>query len=143
MKNYGSKSKYYHERIADLLRAYTQCIAGVSYIYLPDIYRRVVEMPATRFWVSEHRAAVVVAEIMRGDNLHYMRKNKREMFFEIFRRVEALKEEYPADRPLLHLVEEVVFQPAPKFYLCPGSARALILKGKKQWRIEKLLRRSV
>lgn len=89
-------------------------------------------MPAARFWVSAPRAAVVVACIMRGDNLHYMRPNKREMFFEIHRRVMKLRRTY-SDWSMPKLIEAVIAQPAPKFYLAPGSARVLILKARKQW----------
>lgn len=89
-------------------------------------------MPAARFWVSASRAAVVVASINRGDMLHYMRPNKREMFFEIHRRVMELRKIYSGwSTP--KLIEEVLAQPAPKFYLAPGSARVLILKARKQW----------
>jgi hypothetical protein len=89
-------------------------------------------MPAARFWVSVPRAAVVVTDIMRGDKLLYMRPNKREMFFEIHRRVMKLRQHYQ-DWSLPRLVEAVIVQPAPKFYLAPGSARVLILKARKQW----------
>ncbi len=106
---------------------------------MPDVFKSVVEMPATQFWVSASRACVVVASIMRGDKLHYMRPNKREMFFEIHRRVVALLGDN-TDLPLPRLVEAVIAQPAPKFYLAPGSARVLILKARKQWFAEKTKR---
>lgn len=89
-------------------------------------------MPAARFWVSASRAAVVVASIMRGDKLLYMRPNKREMFFEIHRRVIELRHTC-SDWSMPKLIEAVIAQPAPKFYLAPGSARVLILKARKQW----------
>ena len=99
---------------------------------MPDVFKKIVDMPASRFWVSTPRAAVVIACIMRGDKLHYMRPNKREMFFEIYRRVIKLRLKY-SDWSMPKLIETVIAQPAPKFYLAPGSARALILKARKQW----------
>lgn len=103
---------------------------------MPDVFRHVVEMPAQQFWVSVPRAAVVVTAIMRGDSLSSMRENKREMFFEIHRRVLELRKKCP-DWSMSRLVREVVCQPAPKFYLEPGSARVLILKERKLWFEEK------
>ncbi len=139
MKKFGSKSEYHGERMRDLLRAYFRCLDTCSHVSMPDVFKSVVEMPATQFWVSASRACVVVASIMRGDKLHYMRPNKREMFFEIHRRVVALLGDN-TDLPLPRLVEAVIAQPAPKFYLAPGSARVLILKARKQWFAEKTKR---
>lgn len=99
---------------------------------MPVAFRAIVNMPASRFWVSAPRAAVVIAAISHGDKLNYMRPNKREMFFEIHRRVAALQIDHP-DWPPSRLIEEVISQPAPKFYLAPGSARVIILKARKQW----------
>lgn len=132
MKNFGSKSVYHAERSRDLLRAYFRCLESCSHVSMPDVFRNVVNMPASRFWVSPARASVVVASIMRGDRLHYMRSNKREMFFEIHRRVILLRRTC-ADWSMPRLIDAVISQPAPKFYLAPGSARALIFKARKQW----------
>lgn len=137
MKNFGSKSEYASERTRDLLMTYFRYIETCSHINMTDVFKRVVEMPASRFWVSSSRAAVVVASIMRGDDLHYMRCNKREMFFEIYRRVKELQPKH-TDLSLPRLIEIVLARPAPKFYLAPGSARVLILKARKQWFAERL-----
>lgn len=139
MKYFGSKSEYHRERSRDLLRAYFRYLKTCARVSMPDVFKRVVEMPALRFWVSAPRATVVVASIMRGDTLRYMRSNKRAMFFEIHRRVMTLKASRP-DWSMPRLVETVIAQPAPKFYLAPGSARALILKARKQWFAESSLR---
>lgn len=139
MKKFGSKSEYSHERTRDLLKAYFYYIKTCRYISMSDIFKRIVEMPASRFWVSSSRASVVVASIMRGDDLHYMRSNKREMFLEIYRRFVALRAKQP-NLSLPRLIEKVIAQPAPKFYLAPGSARVLILRARKQWFTEKLKR---
>ena len=136
MKYFGSKSEYHHERTRDLLRAYFFYLDTCRHVSMPDVFKKVVDMPAARFWVSASRATVVVASIMRGDKLHYMRPNKREMFFEIHRRVVALRVKN-TDWSIPRLIEAVIAQPAPKFYLAPGSARVLILKARKQWFAEK------
>lgn len=132
MKNFGCKSEFHKERSLDLLRAYFLYLKSCSNISMKDVFKRVVDMPAARFWVSSSRAAVVLACIMRGDKLLYMRPNKREMFFEIHRRVMNLQRSHN-NWSMPRLIETIIAQPAPKFYLAPGSARVLILKARKQW----------
>lgn len=132
VKNFGSKSEYHTERTRDLLRAYFRYLETCTRVSMPDVFKQVVEMPAARFWVSAPRATVVVANILRGDKLRYMRPNKRAMFLEIHRRVMNMKASRP-DWPVARLVNAVIAQPAPKFYLAPGSARVLILKARKKW----------
>ena len=132
MKYFGCKSEYHSDRSGDLLRAYFAHLHLCSHVSMPDVFKAVVDMPASRFWVSAARATVVVSAIIRGDALLYMRPNKREMFLEIHRRVILLRRSY-SDWSLPKLVHAVIAQPAPKFYLAPGSARVLILKARKQW----------
>lgn len=132
MKLVGRKSEFQSERDSDLLRAFFKYIRDCDYIYMPDVFKSVVDMPASRFWVSAPRATIVVTAISRGDKLSYMRPNKREMFFEIYNRVCSLKAIH-SDWPLPRLVRDVIEQPAPKFYLAPGSARIFILKARKKW----------
>lgn len=135
MKNFGAKSEHHDERARDLLSAYFRYLNKCRHVSMSDVFNSVVNMPAARFWVSASRATVVVTRIMRGDPLLYMRPNKREMFFEIYRRVSILRHTHPWT--IHRLVELVISQPAPKFYLAPGSARVLILKARKQYFAEK------
>lgn len=137
MKDFGCKSVYHAERSRDLLRAYFRHVEMSKHVSMPDVFKSVVDMPASRFWVSVARAVIVVASIMHGDKLKSMRPNKREMYLEIHRRVINLRQTH-SDWSLPKLVEDVVSQPAPKFYLAPGSARALILKARKKWFAERL-----
>lgn len=132
MKYFGSKSEYHTARSRDLLRAYFCYLKACSRVSMPEVFRCVVDMPASRFWVSVARASVVMANIERGDKLHYMRHNKREMFFEIHRRITLLRQSHP-NWSTPRLLKVVLEQPAPKFYLAPGSARVLILKARKQF----------
>jgi hypothetical protein len=136
MKNFGCKSEYHQERTHDLLRAYFRYLETCDIVRMSDVFKHVVEMPAARFWVSIPRASVVVAKIDRGDDLLYMCANKREMFFEIHSRVCKLRAKHPT-WTLRRLVDHAISQPAPKFYVAPGSARILILKARKQWFADK------
>lgn len=132
MKIFGSVFEYEQERNNNLLRLYHQLISEVKFICSEEIYRKMADSPSDRFWVSEERALIVVLQIMKGDTLLGMGKNKRDMFFEIYRRATIMKQKYPT-LSLTKIMFKVVRQPAPKFYLTEGSIKVIISKIKSKW----------
>lgn len=132
--------EYSRERLDDLMRAYDEYLSSCDYIRMPEVYERIVNMPTKRFWVSDIRASLVISAIIRGeDKLSDMWGTKREMYEEIYNRVLALRERYP-ETGISELCAIVVAQPAPKFYLTPGSAKQMVCKAKKEWVTRKLKR---
>lgn len=133
MKHKGALMEYSRERSEDLMRVYDEYIASCGHISMPDVYNTIVNMPSRRFWVSDIRAALVISAMMRGEaRLDKMCRSKREMYEEIHRRVIDLSKTYP-DKTTFELCAMAVTQPAPKFYLTPGSAKILICKARKEW----------
>lgn len=128
----GSTLEYTEERITALMEEYDRYIASCEYIRMSEVFDHIVNQPCRRFWVSNIRAAVVVARMLKGCKLKNMRPSKKEMFQEIFRRVCKMKEQFPS-MSLFQLVAEVVAQPAPKFYLTASSAKIMVYKAKKEW----------
>ena len=120
------------QRNRDILRAYREQLAKASYIVMPEIFQRVADSPASRFWVSEERAAVEVSRMLVGKPFSRMRRNKREMFEEIFSRFLVLREQYP-DKSVYELTSIVVNQPAPKFYLTARTVGEFIYRIKNGW----------
>ena len=115
MKYYESVLDFTEQRNKELMNAYRKHIIEANVVIIPEIFKRVANSPASRFWVSEERAAVVIAAMMQEKKMPKMRGNKKQMFDEIFARVCKLKQTYP--RLSLHqLVAKVIYQPAPKFY---------------------------
>ena len=109
MKHIGSTFEYEDMRNEDLMNAYKEALR----IYdrsSADLYRKVVEMPTRRFYVSEERASIVISNMYKGRSIAQMRPNKREMYEEIYRRVLELKKERPDDS-IYDLTFEVVQQP--------------------------------
>lgn len=94
---------------------------------MPTIYKELANQPAKRFYVSEKRAAVVVGKLMRGEDIGDMRPQRKEMFFEILRRVNELSK-VRTNTSVSKLVAEVVAQPAPSFYLTEGSAKVIVCR---------------
>lgn len=137
MKRKGSKFEYEAERNKELLKAYCSQVEICSEIHLDEILSRVVNTPCSRFWVSDERASIVMSGIERGTaNLDSMIESRKEMFLEIYDRVKALRINNPT-MSLSELTNEVVKQPAPRFYLTAKSARTIIHRIRKQWRITK------
>lgn len=125
--------EYSQERSDDLMRVYDEYLASCRYISMPDVYNAIVNMPSRRFWVSDIRAALVVSAMIRGEaRLERMCRSKREMYEEIYRRVLLMRESYP-HKTTSELCAMVVIQPAPKFYLTPGSAKIMVCKARKEW----------
>lgn len=138
MKRNGAVMEYSEERIKDLMRAYDEYIASCDHIKMDDVYAVIVNKGAKRFWVSEDRAVHVIYAMMKGIKLK-MRPLKREMFEEILRRVVEMRRKKP-EMPVRVCCRKVVAQPAPKFYLSPGSAKVMVCKARKRWIQEKLRR---
>lgn len=131
-KYFGSIMDFTQERNDDIMRAYRVQLAKANYIVMPEIFRLVAESPASRFWVSEERAAVEVSRMLVGKPFTRMRANKREMFEEIYRRYLLLREKHP-DKSVYELVSKVVRQPAPKFYLTPRTIGEFIYRIRNGW----------
>ena len=132
MKNKGSIFYYDDARNKDLIRVYKQLVCESRQIYLPEICRKLVNMPSERFWVSEERASIVISDMLKGRSIEKMTPNKREMYEEIYRRVQELRKDNPG-ATVYELVSQVVEGPAPKFYLTPKSAKVIISKIKSEW----------
>lgn len=131
-KHFGSIMDFTRQRNEDIMRAYREQLALADYIVMPEIFRKVAESPAKRFWVSEERAAVEVSRMLVGKPFSRMRANKREMFKEIFRRYIALRDLHPR-KSLPELVSIIVNQPAPRFYLTPRTVGEFVYRINNGW----------
>lgn len=131
-----SKGKFalQQEKEQDLEEAlrniYSNCRGRIHY---KELSRRLATHPSRRFWVSAETAYVVIKRMLAGATLEAMRDTKRNMYMEIYRRVCKMREENP-DKELEDIVDEVVEQPAPSFYITNGTAYVLITRIKRERR---------
>lgn len=131
MRKKNSISEFGSQRSRLLLENFRRSIATQSKISFMKAFHDAANAPAPRFWVSEARATRVISMMLKGeDPLTGMRKEKRDMYIEIFNRVKKIKEERPGES-LGDIVFEVVNSEAPKSYLDWQWAQRLILKEKK------------
>lgn len=132
----GKKGRFFEyrdERNSDLLRAFRECVmSSPEEESMETVYQRIVKSKSKRFWVSEEQASKVISYMMKGNNIDYMGNNKKRMFEEIYNRVIKLQIENPGMR-IFRLVEIVVAQEAPCFYMTPGSAKVIISQIKSKW----------
>jgi len=134
MKHRGNVSDFTYIRDKELLEAFRSILKDKPQFDINWDFIFVVNMPCSRFWISEQRAAVVVSAILRGQPvLETMRPTKREMFLEIYRRTVAMRNTHPT-MPLQDVIFAVVNSPAPKFYMMPLYARRIIYDTKKKSR---------
>lgn len=132
MKYFGSIMDFTAQRNDDLMRVYRKQLKDARFIIMPDIFELVANSPASRFWVSEERAAIVISAMWAGKPLPRMRSNKREMFEEIFHRF-CVERELNPSASVYELVAKIVNQPAPKFYLTPRTVGEFIYRIKNGW----------
>lgn len=131
-KDIGAYFEYEEARNKDLMRAFRKVKDAYPSASLHEIYKRVVEQPSERFWVSEERASIVISSMTKGETLENMHSTKREMYYEIYSRVLEMRKSRPEDS-IYDLTFDAVNSPAPKFYLTPGSAKVIIHKIKHEW----------
>lgn len=127
MKKQGSICDFTSQRDAELCLAFRRLIHEASFINLPTIFRKVAESPASRFFVSEQRAYLVISQWRRTGHLPVSTPLRRRMFALISERVDEILGRNP-DYSLQDAVFDAVNSPAPSFFLTPGSARTLIYK---------------
>lgn len=131
MKYHGCILEFTDQRNRELINAFRQAVSRQPFVELTTVSHIIVNSPCSRFWVSEERAMVVIAALLKGKPiLNSMRPTKREMFQEIFNRVTNLQAHNP-EAPLFDIVMQVVNSPAPKFYMKPRCAMEIIYKIKR------------
>ena len=131
MKHPGNTYDFSAQRAHELLMAWREITTAAEVIDWKNIFQDIVNSPCSRFWVSEERAAIVMAKMERGDRLLQMTPTKREMYHEMYRRYLALRADDP-QADMNTLCYRVVNSPAPKFYLTPYTAYVYVQAHKKK-----------
>lgn len=133
MKKKGSKSEFAGQRNSELEAAFRR-IAAMRHVTTTDeIFRRVAASPASRFWVSEQRAAEVIGRMLKGDRLDTMRPKRREMFLKILELVLEYRRAHPV-ATISSAAWYAVNSPAPEFYITPESARVIFCRSRRNRR---------
>ena len=115
MKNSGSTSDFIADRDRELHASFMHVLRTATDMPLRRMFGAAARRPASRFWVSETRAAIVITETMGLD----------------------------PGLCLQHAVNEAVYEEAPEFYLTDESARSIIYRMRQRRRRMQELRRAL
>ena len=127
--SYGFKERY-----DDLNRAYRKALTYGNFNTQLAALAAAVDMPSKRFWVSVERLVEVINAMESGGEIRVGHNSpKREMYDELFRRYKAYKAEHP-NLSKTEICSEIIYQPAPKFYMKPSWAKKILLKGRDKHR---------
>lgn len=141
MKKKGSTSDFARQRDRELYESFKQVLATSRGVALRDMFGMAAARPASRFWVSEERAAAVIGAMMR-DGVEPatagMFAGRRAMYEELFSRVIAKMTADPS-LCMTHAVGEAVCEPAPCFYLTDKSAKVIIYRIRRRVAAERLM----
>jgi hypothetical protein len=118
------------ERDEDFLSSYLSVIKdhGKSAPFLKKEYilAQAIRRPARRFYVSEEQCLRIIGDMLKGKKEEIKNPLKAEMYGEICRRVRQIIGN--TKQPLPDIIQEVISQPAPRFYLTLESAQILYYK---------------
>lgn len=121
------KLDFKEERDSDFLSSYLSVIKdhgkSAPFIKKEYILAQAIQRPAKRFYVSEEQCTRVISSMLKGKKGDIENPLKREMYAEIFQRVRQMIGS--TDQSLPDIIQTVINQPAPRFYLTLESAQIL------------------
>ena len=96
---------------------------------LEKIIEKAANTKAPRFFVSFENARRFVSMLVRNKRLPLVNKNKVELYKELFRRYKKQRQEDFTSRVINYtLLEKIIEEPAPSFYLDTETFRCLLYK---------------
>lgn len=120
------KSTFIEERNNDLLRAYRQIVRSSTLNTQKEALLMTINSLSSRFWVTAECATKAIYRLRGGDSLPEMKKHRREMFLEIYRRYNSYKAKKEfINKSIIYICTFIVEEPAPKFYLTVSTAMKL------------------
>lgn len=132
MKRLGDTLDFTEHRNSDLIKTFRLHLQSAPATTPRRIFELVAKSPASRFWVSEQRAAIVISAKLAGKKFPKMLKTKQEMFDEIYRRFRIMRSQHP-EKTIIELASMIVHQPAPEFYLTPRTVEEYIYHIRRGW----------
>lgn len=128
MKHKGQTCWMTEERDHNVRQAYKRILAEVGFsVPRKEVYRRVAQSRARRFWVIPSSAKRTLYRMMYGKPITNQSPERRRMYSEIIARVrEYLHTNQRAS--LSQAVSWVVSQPAPEFYLSANTVKRIVLR---------------
>lgn len=125
--------EFKQERDTDFMNTYSAVLENYGkkapYIKKELLIRETISRPTKRFYVSPEQALRIISQLLRGKEVIFKSTEKEKMYRTILSEVEK---RLPSALPLSHLVTEIIYTPAPCFYITLESASILYYKLIKQ-----------
>ena len=143
MRKKGCTFEFAEERDRDLYRAYREITDRQLRLYgritVTGLMGKVVNSPASRYWVSLERARSVMSRLDRGEMLPHMKRQTLRFYMSLYRHYRLYREKHP-EASSIRILEVVTQYPAPCFTLSPRVAGTIIYRMKEKCRKETIRR---
>lgn len=140
MRHKGSTNEWKERQDEEILAAYKSVFLSYGgMVSVARLYELTAFAPASRFFVSDSRAASVVARLLGGRPVGRQRVARLRMYSEIARRARLLMDGDPR-LTLAEAVRRAIAQPAPEMYISPRQVAAIIEREKKRYFEKRWLR---
>ena len=118
-----------------LYAVYVKGLEEGRFASLRDAANWVRKQPAPCFFISSKRASILVGMIQSNVSLLYQGYNTRRLAWRLFHDYKQYRKEHPdTTLPREHILEILVDQPAPEFYLSAVAVRHILAKKIKEVR---------
>ena len=131
--------EFKEERDKDFLASYDFVIKKhgekAPYLKRDELLLEAIMRPAKRFYVSEEQSFRIISKMLKGQGIGIRNPLKLQMYEEIFLRVKQELEK--SNLSTIEIIEKVINQSAPRFYIDIKSARILHYKllNRRRWNI--------
>lgn len=139
MKHKGSVSDFKESRNEELYAQYRREIRNSRReLHAMELCRKVAETGASRYWVSEYRAAAVIGRLLAISRrmgkasretlleippLNGMVPERARLYLDLFSRLQTTADD---GTPLICAVSRLVNGPAPRHYLSPETVMKIV-----------------
>lgn len=126
MKGKGSICWMTEERDLSVIQVYQSMLRELGFsVSRRELYRRVASHKTSRFWVVPSSAKRTLYRMMYGVPIKNQSPERKRMYSEILARVrDCMMNDHAMT--LSRAINHVILQPAPEFYLSPGTVKRII-----------------
>ena len=125
--NYSVREMRKQDVINTFYESYKELKKSKPFATQNEVIEYAVKSEAPRFYVTFENARRFVSLLLRKKKLHIVNENKLEMYKEIYRRyVKQMKDSNKRYKYLI--LEKIIEEPAPSFYLEEETFRGIIYK---------------
>ena len=108
-------------------------LAEGSFATMRDAAKYVCKHPAPRFYIEAEKASVIIGRILANVSLINLNSCSRRQAWQLYRNYKKYLEEHPGCKLSRERIMEIlVEQPAPEFYLEPQRTRKILYSERKK-----------